>query len=215
MMNDALARSLAYVLTYPDRSYHMRVAMCVEDVAAECGDSGLAAMRRFSGWAGSQSLSQLEEVFTRTFDLNPKCSLEIGWHLFGEEYDRGAFMAEVRSRLRDVEIEERIELPDHLIHVLPLFAAMPEDEASWFGAKMVLPALEEMIAALEKAQSPYIDVLRVVRETVSGSVTAEHLERAAQEAESSAAPEFWTGEVPDCRVGTPYVNTTEIEVTND
>lgn len=191
-----LHRALAGVLTYPDRAYRMRVASCVEAVADECGGSTLAAMQRFMTWVAQQPLAALEEAFTQTFDLNPQCSLEVGWHLFGEEYDRGAFMAEVRGRLRDLGVEERTELPDHMTHVLPMMAAMPDDEASWFGAKMMLPALDLMIGALEKVKSPYIDVLRVVRDVTGERVSAEDIAAAESEAESSAAPEFWTGEMP-------------------
>ncbi len=41
-----------------------------------------------------------EELYTRTFDLNPVCALEIGWHLFGEDYERGAFLVRMRDQLR-------------------------------------------------------------------------------------------------------------------
>ena len=35
---------------------------------------------------------QIQELYTRTFDINPVCTLEIGWHIFGEDYARGALL---------------------------------------------------------------------------------------------------------------------------
>lgn len=189
-------RAIAGVLTYPDGTYRTRIAMAVEALDEMGDESSAVALQRFNLWAGQQTRAQLEEAFTLTFDLNPKCSMEVGWHLFGEEYDRGAFMAEVRGSLRTHGIEEHIELPDHLTHVLQLVEAMSDDEASQFGAKFGLVSIDLMIAALQKIESPYLDVMGIARQLVARRVTAEDLALAAEEAESSAAPEFWTGEMP-------------------
>ena len=43
------------------------------------------------------SVEDLQELYTRTFDWNPDTSLEIGWHLYGENYERGEFLVEVRA----------------------------------------------------------------------------------------------------------------------
>ena len=72
---------------------------------------------------------ELEEAYTRTFDVNPACALEIGWHLFGEDYMRGQFLVRMRGELAKYGIPESSELPDHLTHVLAVIAAMPDDEA--------------------------------------------------------------------------------------
>ena len=47
------------------------------------------AFRSSGSFVEQHELWQIEETFTRTFDVNPACALEVGWHLFGEEYARG------------------------------------------------------------------------------------------------------------------------------
>jgi len=39
-----------------------------------------------------------------TFDINPACALEVGWHLFGEDYMRGQFLVRMREELSKYEI---------------------------------------------------------------------------------------------------------------
>ena len=49
----------------------------------------------------------MQELFTRTFDINPACASR-GGHLFGEEY-RGALRPD--AELRRLGLEESAELP--------------------------------------------------------------------------------------------------------
>jgi nitrate reductase delta subunit len=122
--------------------------------------AGLLA--RFAGRVHELSTEALQELFTQTFDLNPVCSLELGWHLFGETYDRGTMLVKMREQLRAYGIQETEELPDHLTHALALLARMPRDAAEDFTAACVLPALEKMLAALKGKQNAFEDVLLAV-----------------------------------------------------
>jgi nitrate reductase delta subunit len=93
--------------------------------AAGCDAEAGRALEAFDGWARGQSTEAMQEAFTQTFDLNPVCALEVGWQLFGEEYERGAFMVHMRQLLRDHAVPEGGELPDHLsslLAVLPRLA---------------------------------------------------------------------------------------------
>jgi nitrate reductase delta subunit len=114
-----------------------------------------------------ETLESLQELYTRTFDLNPVCSLEIGWHLFGEEYERGAFLVKMRQELRAHAIPESTELPDHLTHVLRLMSNLEPDEAAALASRFVLPAIEKMLAGLEGKGNPYEAVLRNVRDALA------------------------------------------------
>ena len=62
--------------------------------------------------------------------------LEVGWHLFGEEYTRGLFLVRLRGEMRDRGIEESSELPDHVAHVLAVVAAMPARRGAAFRASL-------------------------------------------------------------------------------
>jgi nitrate reductase assembly molybdenum cofactor insertion protein NarJ len=107
------------------------------------------------------STEALQEMFIRTFDMNPDRSLEVGWHLFGENYDRGTFLVKMRQQLRRFSIAESGELPDHITHVLAVLGRMPAGEAEEFAVACVFPALEKMCAGFDdkKEVSPFKNVL--------------------------------------------------------
>ncbi len=103
----------------------------------------------------AHDLNDLEEAYTRTFDINPACALEVGWHLFGEEYIRGLFMVRIREEMRKYNVHETVELPDHIAHVLAVTAAMPAAEATRFVCACLLPAVKKMNLALANKETPY------------------------------------------------------------
>lgn len=163
---DDLARattgqSLAYVLYYPDASLDERLAEAVECFHRDAPDAA-RLLATFQASIEPLTAEQREELYTRTFDINPTCSLEIGWQLFGEEYHRGALLVRLRGELRRHGIEESSELPDHLTHVLSLLDRMSPDEAQSFAECCVIPAMDKMLAAFEEHDNPYGDVLLAV-----------------------------------------------------
>jgi nitrate reductase molybdenum cofactor assembly chaperone len=101
-----------------------------------------------------------QELYVQTFEFNPACTLEIGWHLFGENYERGEFLVRMREQLRRHGIAESTELPDHLTHLLLLVAAMKHDEAARLAGEFLLPALAKIAAAVPDAH--YQSALRAI-----------------------------------------------------
>ena len=124
-------------------------------------------VREFLAETATLSRGELEELYPRTFDINPVSSLEVGWHLYGEQYDRGAFLVRMRDALRRAGLEEGTELPDHLTTALRLLARLPEAEASVFAREAVLPALEKMTKGFEDGENPYGGLVRAVRSAVA------------------------------------------------
>jgi nitrate reductase delta subunit len=131
-------------------------------------ESARAALQSLDGFSKVDP-TDLEELYTRTFDINPVCSLEIGWHLFGEDYNRGAFLVRMRGLMREYGIEEGAELPDHLESVLRLLPAMDPtdpDDASDLVREFILPAVQKMRAPFEGVDNPYGTVLAEVERTL-------------------------------------------------
>jgi nitrate reductase delta subunit len=157
--------ALAGLLAYPAPGYAGRLDECrrVLDGLVPEAAHRLARLGEALGGLGDE---EIEELYTRTFDLNPVCSLEVGWHLFGENYARGEFLVLMREELRKHGLAESTELPDHLTHVLPALARMGQPQADRFAARFLLPALEKMLAGLAKQENPYRDLVEAVRSVV-------------------------------------------------
>src|SRR5512133_2688593 len=68
-----------------------------------------------------------QEYFVATFDVQPLCVLDTGYVLFGEDYSRGQFMANLAMEHRKAGNECGIELPDNLPNVLCLLSKMKDE----------------------------------------------------------------------------------------
>lgn len=168
--------SLSRLLSYPDQhtpqTAELLYVLLMDELPEAASEAGA-----FGSFVEQHASYEVEEAFTRTFDVNPACALEVGWHLFGEEYARGMFLVRMREELRKYELPESAELPDHICHVLAVVAAMPPDEATRFVRACVQPAVEKMNAALEGKETPYADVVSclalVLRHTWGGPAASD------------------------------------------
>ena len=113
---------------------------------------------------------ELEELFTRTFDNNAERALELGWHLWGESYARGAFLVRMRALLREHTLAESQELPDHLGHVLGVIACARAELAGALTNSVVLPALAKILAGFEGEKNPYGAALHGLRDYLGQSL---------------------------------------------
>jgi nitrate reductase delta subunit len=153
-------------LAYPDEQTLRAVECCRSLLRAEA-PAAAEWLDRIAEDTSKMTTSELQELYTQSFDLNPVCSLEVGWQLYGENYSRGEFLVEMRQTLRRLRVEETTELPDHLTHVLAAFGRMEEDEANRFGAEFLQPALEKMLQGLDGKSVPYVAVLEAIKSVVS------------------------------------------------
>ena len=143
---------LAALLEYPNESFPSRIRTA-QNVAND-----------FIGRVGTLSLSELQELYTRTFDLNPVCALEIGYHLFGENYKRGEFLAHLRETEAPFDLDQEQQLPDYLPVLLRLLNKLEDEElrASLIG-ECLMPGIEKMLASLKDIENPYRYLLQTVR----------------------------------------------------
>jgi nitrate reductase molybdenum cofactor assembly chaperone len=156
------------LFAYPRQGY-ARAARGCASAAGGFLPEALDDLTKFEECIRGKTTEQLEELFVGTFDLNPVCVLEIGWHLYGDNYDRGAFLVKMRERLRQYGVAETSELPDHLTHVLALLARMDAEDAGAFATKSVLPALDKMLAGIAGKGSPFEFLLRALRKTLASA----------------------------------------------
>jgi nitrate reductase delta subunit len=150
----------APLFAYPDSNYQQALACCAGAIRSD-------ALAQFVQAASGLSVEELQEQYTQTFDWNPDTTLDIGWHLFGENYDRGDLLVKLRDALRRYGVAENGELPDHLSHVLRLLDAMPDAERKSFATEFVAPALEKIRAGVAKSESIFLPLVLALGEQVA------------------------------------------------
>lgn len=165
----AIYDQFAGLLEYPRPGYGELVERC-RLALGEVEPEAAGQVSAFQSQTQALAAEDLEELYVRTFEHNPPCALEVGWHLFGENYDRGAFLVWMRAQLRRYDLAESVELPDHLSHVLAVLGRMEDAEAGFFARDCVLPALERLAAGLHGKENPYQHLVAALRQVL----TADH-----------------------------------------
>lgn len=124
-----------------------------------------AAKRRFRAFVGELqglSLAEWEELHTRSLDLSPLFVPYVGWVTWGENYQRGEFMAEMKAALEFEGVPMNGELPDHLDPVLRYLAVADPPLPSL--AQVFPAAVATMTKKLKESDdtSPYLHLLKAI-----------------------------------------------------
>ena len=151
----------AQVLQYPYPGQIEAIQSQIPDLA---DTAGLKEFHTFLQKIGALSLSEQEELFTRSLDLNPLAAPYVGYQVWGENYKRGAFMANLSQEMAIHEIDLEGELPDHLRPVLLYLAVTPAPLPEL--VEVILPALETMQKSLKKndRDNPYLHLLAAIQQ---------------------------------------------------
>ncbi|HJM57915.1 MAG: hypothetical protein CMJ98_11230 [Planctomycetes bacterium] len=157
-MTIAVLEAFSNLLCYPGDGRAVKVNDWIDQIriAAPTVNQHLEGLRSY---ASDHEESDLEELFVRTFENNKERALELGWHLHGENYARGTFMARLRGLLRDLEIEETVELPDHVSHLLSIISRAEPGLAGALARSAVTPGLDKILEGFGEKENPYYGVI--------------------------------------------------------
>ncbi|GAB4528391.1 MAG: hypothetical protein Fur0018_14420 [Anaerolineales bacterium] len=156
---------LAEAFRYPHPGLLERLENGLRDAAAGPGSPLLA---EFVQRVAALALAEWEMLYTRTLDLSPLTAPYIGYQQWGENYQRGNFMAQLNAELARLGIDQDGELPDHLVPVLRYLAVAEAPLPKLL--ENLAPAVEKMYAALHKAEAdnPYLLLFQaVLKETAA------------------------------------------------
>ena len=149
----SVVERLASLLEYPSSSFAALLEECRRQ-AFTLKPAEAAGLERFAVSVQGLSRSQLQELYTETFDVNAGCTMDLGWHLFGDRYERGVFLSDLRPQLAAAGIAEQSELPDYLPRLLVLLHRSDPSGAIELRGH-VGRALEKLTTALRERKSPY------------------------------------------------------------
>jgi len=140
----------ADLLEYP-RSYVAQTARECRDLVAKDSPKAAELLGQFVVFAERTPQDTIEEIFTATFDLNASCHPYVGYHMFGEAYQRSALLLELKDRFRVRGFDPGVELPDHIAVLLRFMSICTDDpEANEeIGREALLRTLEPMTLAPE------------------------------------------------------------------
>ncbi|MBY0435003.1 MAG: nitrate reductase molybdenum cofactor assembly chaperone [Cyclobacteriaceae bacterium] len=153
---------IANLLEYPSPEFTAVLDSSCKMLSAFYPESGkhLEALQRE---LARLSQGEIEEVFTRTFDLAPICTPYLSSYIWGDEnYERGSLMQELSNRYNQLGLPLNGELPDHLKVVLNNCQYLEEEEVKELSQYVLIPALKEMQASLDSNNNPYRHLLQAI-----------------------------------------------------
>ncbi len=145
----------ADIFDYPTPLTVERIDELLPLVAAVDGTAA-GELEQFREFVAETASAELEELYTRTFDLQPLCYPYLGYQLFGEEFRRGMFMAGLREHYRTCGFQAGDELPDQLCVILRFLAGRePGTVERELVSDCLVPSLKKMVAGFAEAPNPY------------------------------------------------------------
>ena len=152
-MHPAEAVALGY--RYPDATSRGPL----EAAAAALSGATGRRMGAFVDEVGALDLARWEELHTATLDLSPLFVPYVGHVVWGENYRRGAFMADLKADMERIGVDLAGELPDHIEPVLRYLAAADEPLADLTAAIGGAVASMQETLQREAADNPYNHLL--------------------------------------------------------
>jgi nitrate reductase delta subunit len=150
------------LFSYPSQHFALELAE-FERYLARC-PAALAELSHFVSLVRGLSLKQVQELYTRTFDLTPICAPYLSVHLFGDSsFKRAQLMTGLREAYVSCCLRFDDELPDHLAIVL---SALDHLDAAIQHDLIVLclqTALPKMQTELERQRNPYAHAVASLR----------------------------------------------------
>jgi nitrate reductase assembly molybdenum cofactor insertion protein NarJ len=136
---------LAPLFEYPGAAFPQRVADIQDYLRGRYTDAA-TALDRFADLLPADDLEAMQELFTRSFDVQAATTLDVGYVLFGDDYKRGILLANLNREHRTASIDTGTELGDYIPNLLRLMAVIEDEEVLHDLAYAILgPALQEMI----------------------------------------------------------------------
>jgi nitrate reductase assembly molybdenum cofactor insertion protein NarJ len=116
----------------------------------EAYGEAMEALDDFIALLPRNDLCMLQELFTRSFDVQAVTTLDIGYVMFGDDYKRGELLSNLNREHVAHQVDCGHELADHLPNVLKLMSKLKDEELLLeLVNEIVAPALHTMIGEFD------------------------------------------------------------------
>lgn len=136
---------LAKLFVYPGAGYHEEVKS-VQDYLEVNFKKEAETLLPFANFVKNSTLHTLEELFTRSFEVQAVTTLDLGYLLFGDDYKRAELLVNLNREHNAVKNDCGNELSDHLPNVLRLLPLLDDNELRIELVNLVVaPAIMKML----------------------------------------------------------------------
>ena len=143
---------LAAVFDYPGADLPAQLRKLCESLQSRYPDAAsrleffAEALPGSGGQLSGMELDEVQEIFTRSFDVQAITTLSVGYIIFGDDYKRAELLVNLNREHRDAGLDCGTELSDHLPNVLRLIAKWQDPEiVAEFVEEILHPAIDNMI----------------------------------------------------------------------
>ena len=157
---------LSVLLEYPTKDltdHWVEMNQLIDDMP-NLAEEDKTIFRDFTQWASSLSLTKLQAEYVNNFDMTAENSLYLTYHLFDEQdRDRGPALIQLAELYKSTGFEIGDgELPDYLPLILEYVSTMGDDTSARAFLQQTSQAAEIIASNLEKNESPYAPLVRIV-----------------------------------------------------
>jgi len=147
-MTYAHYESMAGLLDFPESGFAARGRVLLDFLRDDYPDAAVE-LELFLDAIPERTLD-LQELHTRTFEVQALTTLGTGYVLFGDDYKRGALLSNLNREHNQAENDCRGELADYLPNVLRLIPKLKDQELrDELVEQILVPALMLMIREFE------------------------------------------------------------------
>lgn len=143
---------LAELFSYPQSDFPERVGLIREALngtypkAAQEMALFAGLLPQAEGHLSTELLDEMQELFTRSFEVQSATTLDVGYVAFGDDYKRAELLVNLNREHREAGVDCGVELSDHLVNVLRLLARWEDaDTVAEFVELILHPCVERMI----------------------------------------------------------------------
>lgn len=144
--------SLSDLFRYPDTDFES-VLNANMDALQEDYPKATEELKIFADYILPLTLEAHQELYTKTFDVQPICYLDLGYVIFKEDYKRGAFLVKMQEEQNKIDNDCGTELPDNISNIFTLMYRS-EDPAliDELAVKVLIPGIKIMISEFAQAR---------------------------------------------------------------